>query len=271
MTLTLRHSIDLQHQSKMKYMKQYSVQKLAKIAGVSVRTLHLYDQKGLLKPHMRTETRYRMYGEKELLRLQQILFYKELDFSLQEIKEILNRSDFDLASALQNHRAALEAKHRKIETLLITIDKTIIHLKNGGNMLQDEELYEGLSKEQADAYRNEAIEKWGKETVEKSEFQLKKMSKAELDILKTEFLEIGKQLGESVNEEPTSRKIQSLIAKHYECICKFWGTKPTAEAYIGLGELYVSDNRYTLQNNISNEAFAPFMSKAMKFYAEIYL
>lgn len=80
-------------------MKEYSVKGLSKIAGVSVRTLHHYDKIGLLKPAIRTEARYRLYGENELLKLQQILFYKELDFSLNEIINILNDPDFDLMKA----------------------------------------------------------------------------------------------------------------------------------------------------------------------------
>lgn len=252
-------------------MNLYSIQKLAKIAGVSIRTLHLYDQKGLLKPNTRTEARYRVYSDKELLRLQQILFYKELDFSLQEIAQIINQPDFNLIEALQSHKATLTAKHERIGVLLKTIDKTIIHLKNGRNMLKDEELYEGFSKEQVETYRNEAIENWGEESVEKSENQLKKLSKAELDILKNEFKEIGKQLGEAYHKDPKTASVQTLIAKHYQCIAQFWGSKPTKEAYIGLGELYVNDERYTIQNGVSNKDFTTFISQAMRFYAEVYL
>ncbi len=110
-------------------MNGYSVKKLAKLAGVSVRTLHHYDQLGLLKPSLRTEARYRLYGEKELLRLQQILLYKELDFSLQEIGDILDKADFDLLEALQSHKTALQSRRDRLGVLLTTIDKTIQKLK----------------------------------------------------------------------------------------------------------------------------------------------
>ena len=150
-------------------MKQYSVKQLAKLAGVSVRTLHLYDEKGLLKPFVRTEAKYRYYGEKELLKLQQILFYKELDFSLQDIGDIMNDPDFDVINALESHKTALKARQNRLSTLLQTIDKTIFHLLNKDKMLQHEDLYEGLPKEKAEAYRAEAIERWGQDTVEKSE------------------------------------------------------------------------------------------------------
>ncbi|MBA4145294.1 MAG: MerR family transcriptional regulator, partial [Cytophaga sp.] len=88
-------------------MVSYSVKELSEIAGVSVRTLHLYDEIGLLKPSTRTEARYRLYGENELLRLQQILFYKELGISLEEIRSILDDPEFDLLQALESHKVAL--------------------------------------------------------------------------------------------------------------------------------------------------------------------
>ena len=249
-------------------MKQYSVKQLAKLAGVSVRTLHLYDEKGLLKPSVRTEAKYRYYGEKELLRLQQILFYKELDFSLQDIGDIMNDPDFDVINALESHKTALKARQNRLSTLLQTIDKTIFHLLNKDKMLQHEDLYEGLPKEKAEAYRAEAIEKWGQDTVEKSENALKIMTKKDFKDLNTHFLNIRQQLFESSNEKPTSEKVQNLIAQHYDCICQYWGKKPTAEAYIGLGQLYTSDERYTAQNGESQADYAAFLSKAMQFFAE---
>ncbi|WP_343702573.1 MerR family transcriptional regulator [Chitinophaga sp.] len=95
-------------------MDNYSVKKLARLAGVSVRTLHLYDKMGLLEPSVRTQARYRLYGEKELLRLQQILFYRELDFPLKEIRDILDDPTFDLAQALEGHKKALQARQERI-------------------------------------------------------------------------------------------------------------------------------------------------------------
>ena len=155
---------------------QYSIGDLAKLAGVSIRTLRYYDKIGLLKPAERARSRYRYYGENELLRLQQILFYKELDFSLKEIMVMLDDSDFDIVNALKSHKTELKKRKSRIDKLLVTIEKTISNLEEG-TMLNHEELYEGLPKEKAEAWRNEAIEKWGKETVENSETSLQKMSK----------------------------------------------------------------------------------------------
>ena len=135
-------------------------------------------------------------------------------------------------------------------------------------MLKHEELYEGLTQEQAEIYRKEATDKWGQEVVEKSEKSLKNMTKSELNVLKTHFMEVGKKLTELTGEDPNSTKVQALIAQHYQCISQFWGSNPSAEAYIGLGELYVTDERYTMKDGKQNPHYALFMSAAMKYYAE---
>ncbi|MBS1271813.1 MAG: HTH-type transcriptional activator mta [Candidatus Marinimicrobia bacterium] len=124
-------------------MKQYTVKELAKLAGISVRTLHHYDEINLLKPAERTHKRYRLYGEDELLRLQQILFYRELDFPLEEIKAILDAPDFDTVEALKEHKSALISRKKRLEKLLTTIDKTIAKMEKGSKMIY-EELYDGI-------------------------------------------------------------------------------------------------------------------------------
>ncbi|MDX2250139.1 MAG: MerR family transcriptional regulator [Bacteroidia bacterium] len=252
-------------------MRQLSVKQLARMAGVSVRTLHVYDQKGLLKPANRTEARYRLYGEKELLRLQQILFYKELDFSLQDISDIINEPDFDVVKALESHRIALLDRKKRLNTLLNTIDATIFHLKNNKTM-NYESLYEGLPKEKAAAYRAEALEKWGKDAIENSENQLLKMAKPDFEALKNRQIQLGQQLfALHTSALPDAPEVQVLIKLHYELMEQFWAKKPTAEAYIGLGEMYVSDERYTLQNDVPQPAYAQFMSQAMRHFAETQL
>ncbi len=256
-------------------MNAYSVQKMAKLAGVSVRTLHLYDQMGLLKPSIRTEARYRLYGEKELLRLQQILFYKELDFPLKEIQAILDNPDFDLVEALLSHKVSLQAQQDRISTLLETIDKTVNHLKTGTIMLKPEELYEGLAKETAEVYRAEASKKYGEDVVAHSEKALGKMTKEQFETLKTELKENASALFVLREEDPTSEKVQKLIARHYEMIRIFWGTSGAsdkqAEAYKGLGQLYLNDERFTIIDGQAQPEYALFLSKAMAYFVDNHL
>lgn len=123
-----------------------TVKKLAKLSGVSIRTLRFYDEIGLLPPAFYGENGYRYYEEKELLRLQQILFFRELDFPLADIERVLKQGGFDQLATLQSHKQALEQKLSGMHTLLQTLDKTILHLKKEIKM-KNEELYRGFSPE----------------------------------------------------------------------------------------------------------------------------
>jgi DNA-binding transcriptional MerR regulator len=251
-------------------VEQYSVKKLAALAGVSVRTLHLYDQIGLLKPSVRTEKNYRLYGRSELLRLQQILFYKELDLPLKEIADILDDPAFDPVKALENHKAALQHKQQRIATLLVTIDKTIDQLKNE-DMLQPEDLYEGFPPETVETWRQLAVEHWG-DKVERSRAHLLKKTKQEYKQLQQAAAQNWQNLFNLCNKDPQSEAVQKEIAIHYELIREFWGTAGSADnqaaAYAGLGDLYVADERYTLIEGKPQPEFAKFMQQAMKYFAE---
>ena len=122
----------------------YTVKQLAVMSGVTVRTLHFYDELALLKPAYSKTNGYRIYEEPQLLMLQQVLFYRELGFELKRIKEILSQRKFEKASALKSHRQVLEKNVARTRTLIETIDKTIRHLK-GTKKMKGEELFKGFS------------------------------------------------------------------------------------------------------------------------------
>jgi MerR family transcriptional regulator, thiopeptide resistance regulator len=122
----------------------YTVKQVAAMSGVSVRTLHFYDEAGLLKPAYHGANGYRFYEEAQLLTLQQILFYRELGFELKQIKEVLGRADFEKVAALQSHREVLQQNLARARTLLDTIEKTIRHLK-GAEKMKSEEMFAGFS------------------------------------------------------------------------------------------------------------------------------
>ena len=172
-----------------KHAKAYTVRQLAKMAGVSVRTLHHYDQIGLLKPSSRTEAGYRLYAEKDLLRLQQVLFYRELDFPLDEIRIILDLPGFDQVEALRDHRRMLGERAERLARLLRTVDRTIARLTEEDTMpLTDEELYEGFSpkeREQLKEYEAEARDRWGEMAAE-SQRRVRQMSKAQWQAVQEE-------------------------------------------------------------------------------------
>jgi len=122
----------------------YTVKQVAAMSGVSVRTLHFYDETGLLKPAYYGANGYRFYEEPQLLTLQQILFYRELGFELKQIERILGRADFEKVAALQSHRKVLQKNLARTRTLIETIDKTIKHLK-GTKKMKSEEMFLGFS------------------------------------------------------------------------------------------------------------------------------
>ncbi len=122
----------------------YTVKQVAALSGVSVRTLHFYDEAGLLKPAYVGANGYRFYEEPQLLALQQILFYRELGLGLKQIKQVLGRAEFERVAALQSHRQVLEEKLTRTRSLLGTIDKTIAHLK-GLKKMTPEEMFVGFS------------------------------------------------------------------------------------------------------------------------------
>ena len=121
----------------------YTVKEVARMSGVSVRTLHFYDEVDLLKPAYQAPNGYRFYEEPQLLTLQQILFYRELGFELKRIRDILGRPDFEKAAALMSHREVLEETLARTRMLLTTIDKTTEHLK-GGKKMTNEEMFAGF-------------------------------------------------------------------------------------------------------------------------------
>lgn len=121
----------------------YTVKQVAEMSGVSVRTLHFYDETGLLKPAYCGRNGYRYYEEPQLLLLQQILFYRELGFELKQIRPILKRPDFEKIAALESHRGVLDAKLARTRALLATIDNTIRHLK-GTKRMNTEDIFQGF-------------------------------------------------------------------------------------------------------------------------------
>ena len=125
----------------------YTVKQLGELAGVSVRTLHYYDEIGLLEPSSYGDNGYRQYDEDALFRLQQVLFYRELEFSLSEIAEIIEEPDFNVLESLQLHKQALQGETKRLKTLIQTIDKTMEHMK-GKLEMSNREIFDGFTEEQ---------------------------------------------------------------------------------------------------------------------------
>jgi len=246
-------------------MNGYTVKQLAELAGVSVRTLHHYDRIGLLTPRERTGAGYRLYGEDELYRLQQILFYRELGYSLKDTGDILSDPGFDLVRSLEFQKGQIQKQQARVLKLIGTIDKTIVELKRKDRMLSNEELYEGLPREKAEAYRKEAIERWGDEVAD-SENRLRQMSKEELRQLKAKGDEITRKIAALMNLGPADSIVQKAIAEHFEYLHAFYPV--STERYRGLGRLYVEDERFTATFEQYKAGLAKFMHEAMEVFCD---
>lgn len=163
---------------------EYTVQALARLTGVSTRTLRYYDEIGLLKPGRINSSGYRIYGRKEVDILQQILFYRELGFNLNTIKEIIGSDEFDFTAALKEHRLALLEKRVRLDRLIANVEKTI-KANEGGVEMPDKEKFEGfkekLIKENEEKFGEEIRAKYGEEAVERSNDAFRKMTKEEYD------------------------------------------------------------------------------------------
>lgn len=240
------------------------VKEVADLVGISVRTLHYYDEIGLLKPSSTTEAGYRIYSQEDLALLQQILFFRELDFPLKQIKDIIHRPDFDQLEALHIHRHYLLKKRQRLDQILKTLDKTIKHMKGEINMTEQEK-FKGFDFSK-NPYEKEARERWGDQAVDESQAKLKEMTNEEKQKLADEFDTLYKQLAAIRHLNADSAEAQKLIQTWYDYINRFGHY--SLEAFKGLGQMYVDDERFKKNIDQYGEGLAEFMRDAMAVYAE---
>lgn len=250
----------------------YTVAKLAKVSGVSIRTLHWYDEIGLLKPAYHGANGYRYYEEEQLLMLQQILFFRELGFELKQIESILKRSDFDRISALSSHRIILQKNVERTKKLIKTIDKTIEHLK-GIKKMKDHEIYLGFSKEKQNAYQKYLINRFGekaKNSMEETLVNFKNFNKEDFEKSKTEWDEICKDLVKQWKNQANANSsvVQKIIQRHYQWLKNYW--TPDRDSYPQLGEQYMGFEWKEAFESYDSEhpKLAQFFAEGMKIFAE---
>jgi DNA-binding transcriptional MerR regulator len=247
-------------------MKTYTVRQLAKLAKVSVRTLHHYDQIGLLKPTSRTAAGYRQYGEKDLLRLQQILFFKELDVPLSEIQTILDRPGFDQVQALQDHKTLLVQRADRLSRLLKTIDATIDKLSEAKMSLTEAELYEGLSQDQIDRWKQEVREKYDPKIVAESQQRVSKMSKQQWAAIKAEGGAVTQELAALMGKPIGDPQVQKAIGRQFAWVGNFYTVTP--EIFRGLGQLYVEHPEFRANYEKVKVGLADFIQAAITYYCD---
>lgn len=241
------------------------IKEFAKLTNVSVRTLHYYDEIGLLKPSFVDEQNgYRCYDEMALERMQQILFYRELDFSLKSISEILSSPNYDKYQALVRQKELLKLKRQRLDRLIKAIDDSMKGVNTMNTKVFDNTEYENAR----DEYMQEAKERWGdtkayQEYLDKTKgMPDKKMQDAavQLDMIFAEFAECMKS-GIDFSDckaQQIAEKLQRHISEnYYDC---------TAEILQGLGDMYVGDECFKSNIDKHGKGTAEYSSKAIKYY-----
>jgi len=247
----------------------YNILELAKMSGISTRTLRHYDQIGLLIPEKRTDANYRIYTSKDVDTLQQILLYKELGFELKEIKTILSEKEFSQIESFRYHLDKLKKQKKHYDHLITQVEVSIQSLE-GKRKMSDNEKFNYLKKEMIEKndqqYGREVEERWGKEVYKKSKQKVANMTKADLDRANHLQTEIIKYLTEGFAlSDPSSEPAQIACAMHKEWLMYFWPSY-SKEAHLGLVDMYLQDERFKVHYDQHQEGLALFLNKAMHLF-----
>lgn len=246
---------------------EYSIDKLARLSGVTSRTLRHYDQIGLLSPLRKNSAGYRIYGPEELDRLQQILFYRELGMGLEAIKSLLDHPGFDKAVALLQHLRELQKEEARIHRLVETLQKTIRHMEEGEPM-KDQEKFQGFKekklRENEEKYGEVIRQKYGEETVEASNRKFMAMGQAQYEGLEALALEILAGLAQAVRQgvDPASETGAELARKHKAWLSAYWPSY-SREAHLGVCQMYLEDSRFTQYYDANQPGCAAFLNQAV--------
>jgi DNA-binding transcriptional MerR regulator len=242
----------------------YSVKQLADLAGVSARTLRYYDQIGLLPPDSVGENGYRYYGRAALLRLQQILFFKELEFRLSDIKLILDRPDFDLVRALHAHRLALEQRVQRLNRLVGTIDHTIAQIQ-GETEMEPKKLFAEFSEEQQKEYDAAAKRRWGNtDAYKESQKRWGGYSAEQKKRMGEEGEAVYRDMVAAMPLGPTGPQAQACVARWRQHLHHFY--EPSNEMLLGLAELYNDDPAFAATFQRIHPDLANFMRQAVQHF-----
>jgi MerR family transcriptional regulator, thiopeptide resistance regulator len=243
----------------------WSIAEVARMSGVTSRTLRHYDAIGLLPPSRVADNGRRYYDEKLLLRLQQILLLRELGLGLEAIREVLERqSRSSTVEVLQRHREWLLAERRRLGRLARTVEATITTIEEGGVMAA-EKIFEGF---EHNPYEAEARERWGDDVVDASKRRMQGWSAEEAEQARTGYTRVHEGLAPLLTEgvPVDDPRVQELVRLHFETTSLFW--TPDAAAYRGLGRMYVDDDRFRANIGGGNDAVVEYLRDAMAVYAE---
>jgi DNA-binding transcriptional MerR regulator len=248
---------------------EYTVQKLGKLAGISTRTLRYYDEIKLLKPARVNSNGYRIYGRQEVDQLQQILFFRELGISLENIRDIVTAPSFDGTKALQEHHEKLLQKRVQLEQLIANVEKTIAATE-GRQPMSDKEKFEGFKNQMIEEneakYGGEIREKYGKDTIENSNKKLKNMTEEQYkEVTALEAAVIDKLSKAMKTGNPASELAQEAANLHKQWLSYYWDNY-TKEAHAGIAQMYVADERFTQYYDKEQPGTTEFLRDAILIF-----
>lgn len=242
----------------------YLIKKISEISGVSVRTLHYYDEIGLLSPE-KYENGYRYYSEDDISKLQIILFYKYLGFSLKDIKRMVKENESEILTNLKKQLSLMKKEKKKLVTLIKTLENTIDAQERKINM-DLKEKFKGFTKEDNEKYRKETIEKYGKKVVDDSEKRQKGQEQEVIDKFNNIFFSFSENLLKGL--APNSEENIELARKLHEQICKY-GFDCKIDIFSKIGYGYVYNEEF--KNNLDKfgNGVAQYVCDSIQNYVEI--
>lgn len=245
-----------------------TIGEVARLAHISVRTLRHYDAVGLLEPSARSEAGYRLYAPADLERLQQILFFRELDFGLADIRRIMADPGFDRRRALAAQRTLLAARARRLDSVVAAVDEALEALEKGTTMAADD-LFGVFGDFDPADYDEEVRRRWGgSDAYAESARRTARYTKADWQAIKVERDGITAAFVDALDRglAPDDPAVQAIVERHWQHLAR-WFYTPTPEMYAGLGDLYVGDPRFTRNIDRTRPGLAAYQRAAMRRYA----
>lgn len=252
-------------------VSRHTVQSVARLSGVSVRTLHYYDEIGLLKPAWVGANGYRYYERAELLRLQRILFHRELGVPLGDIGKLLEMEGDDQVGVLLRHREKLVALRERYAALIDTVDRTLASL-TGDDVLPNADLYRGFSDETQAGHEAWLVTRYGEPMsahIRRSRTARMRQSAASRDDAMKELRELEGALADAMRRAVAAEDeaLEPVLARHRAWVAQMWGRPCAPEAYAGLADLYVSHPEFVARYERIAPGFAPFIAAAVRAHA----
>ncbi len=244
----------------------YKINEISKITGISPRMLRHYDKLDLLRPNKSRENNYRIYTDEDLCKLQEILFFKELDFSLDEIKIILENPNYDRTEAFTHQKVILLKKIERLNEIVLSLEDGINKIRKEQKM--SEKNFKSFSTEEIEKYQNEVKELYGNTSTHKEyKEKTKNYKKGDFDKIQQEMNKKLESIALHMIKGFDSKEVQEALHEYREYInTNFYSC--TLEIFRGLGELYVSDTRFTENINKIRNGLSEFLKKAINFYCD---